>query len=90
MAEAHESLIRIMALHALAYCERLFYLEKVEAIQVADHRVYGGRTLHEAEVDTDGEGQLSPWKAKPGVSRVRLSFSAQYADSSKMMEVPDR
>jgi len=27
--------IRVMALHALAYCERLFYLEEVEEIRVA-------------------------------------------------------
>lgn len=49
--------IRVMALHALAYCERLFYLEEVEEIRVADERVYAGRTLHEelrrAE-ETDG------------------------------------
>lgn len=28
--------LRVMALHALAYCERLFYLEEVEEIRVAD------------------------------------------------------
>lgn len=49
--------LRIMALHALAYCERLFYLEEVEEIRVADHRVYAGRTLHEAELPLDG-GEL--------------------------------
>jgi CRISPR-associated protein Cas1 len=49
--------LRIMALHALAYCERLFYLEEVEEIRIADHRVYAGRTLHEAEVPSDG-GEL--------------------------------
>ena len=27
-------LIRVMALHAMAYCERLFYLEEVEEIRV--------------------------------------------------------
>jgi CRISPR-associated protein Cas1 len=42
-----------MALHALAYCERLFYLEEIEEIRVADDRVYDGRTLHEA-LDEDG------------------------------------
>jgi len=47
-------LIRVMALHALAYCERLFYLEEVEEIRVADHRVYAGRTLHKG-IDEDGE-----------------------------------
>lgn len=38
---------RVMALHALAYCERLFYLEEVEEIRLADASVYAGRTLHE-------------------------------------------
>jgi len=36
-----------MALHALLYCERLFYLEEVEEIRVADHAIYAGRRLHE-------------------------------------------
>jgi CRISPR-associated protein Cas1 len=35
-----------MSLHALAYCERLFYLEEVEEMRVADDRVYAGRRLH--------------------------------------------
>lgn len=39
-------LIRVMALHALAYCERLFYLEEVEEIRVADAAVWAGRRLH--------------------------------------------
>lgn len=41
-----ESLIRVMALHALAYCERLFYLEEVEEIRVTDANVYSGRRIH--------------------------------------------
>jgi len=45
--EAHEPPIRVMALHALAYCERLFYLEEVEEIRVADAAVYAGRAEHE-------------------------------------------
>lgn len=45
--EDHEPLIRVMALHALGYCERLFYLEEVEEIRLADERVYEGRRLHE-------------------------------------------
>ena len=44
--------LRVMALHALAYCERLFYLEEVEEIRVADAAVYAGRRLHE-ELETD-------------------------------------
>lgn len=42
-----EPLIRVMALHALSYCERLFYLEEVEEIRVADANVYAGRRLHD-------------------------------------------
>jgi CRISPR-associated protein Cas1 len=44
-----------MSLHALAYCERLFYLEEVEEMRVADARVYAGRRLH-VEIERDEEG----------------------------------
>jgi CRISPR-associated protein Cas1 len=48
--------VRVMALHALAYCPRLFYLEEVEEIRVADARVFAGRQLHAAlEADEEGE-----------------------------------
>ena len=53
MSASEGDLLRVMSLHALAYCERLFYLEEVEEIRVADERVYSGRTLHE-ELD-EGE-----------------------------------
>jgi len=51
---AEELLIRVMALHALAYCERLFYLEEVEEIRVADAAVYAGRALHSDLEEEDG------------------------------------
>lgn len=41
-----EELIRVQALHALLYCERLFFLEEVEEIRVADAAVFAGRRLH--------------------------------------------
>jgi CRISPR-associated protein Cas1 len=50
-----EPLIRVMALHALMYCERLFYLEEVEEIRVADASVYAGRRLHEELAADEGE-----------------------------------
>jgi CRISPR-associated protein Cas1 len=50
-----EPTIRVMALHALAYCERLFYLEEVEEIRVADAAVYAGRRLHEELAADDSE-----------------------------------
>lgn len=46
LADTHAPPVRVMALHALAYCQRLFYLEEVEEIRVADERVYAGRELH--------------------------------------------
>ena len=50
--------LHVHSLHALAYCERLFYLEEVENLKVADERVYAGRRLHvELERDEDGEWQ---------------------------------
>ena len=53
---AIEPPLRVMSLHALAYCPRLFYLEEVEEIRVANDRVYAGRELHASlAADEDGE-----------------------------------
>jgi CRISPR-associated protein Cas1 len=52
--EHDEPPLRVMALHALVYCERLFYLEEVEELRVADDRVYAGRRLHEG-LEEEGE-----------------------------------
>jgi len=43
-------LVSVAGLHAIVYCERLFYLEEVERIRLADARVYAGRRVH-AELD---------------------------------------
>lgn len=52
------TLLRTQSLHALLYCERLFYLEEVEAVRLADASVYAGRRLHvELARDEDGEWQ---------------------------------
>jgi CRISPR-associated protein Cas1 len=47
--------VRVMALHALVYCERLFYLEEVEELRVADEAVWAGRTLHQ-QLEPEEEG----------------------------------
>lgn len=54
MTNSH-AVLRVMSLHALQYCERLFYLEEVEEMRVADARVYAGRRLH-VEIERDEEG----------------------------------
>jgi CRISPR-associated protein Cas1 len=48
-------LVTVAGLHALVYCERLFFLEEVERIRVADARVFAGRRLHVEEVEPSGE-----------------------------------
>ena len=48
--------LSVHSLHALAYCERLFFLEEVERLRVADERVYAGRTLH-VEIERDEEDE---------------------------------
>ncbi len=48
--------IRVSALHALAYCPRLFYLEEVEELYTQDAAVFAGRRLHvEIEKKEDEE-----------------------------------
>jgi len=49
--------LTVHALHALAYCERLFYLENVENLRVADERVYAGRRLHVEIERNEDEGE---------------------------------
>jgi hypothetical protein len=56
LLDSHTPPLRVMSLHALAYCHRLFYLEEVEEIRVADARVFAGRELHAGlEADEDAE-----------------------------------
>ena len=71
--------VRVMALHALAYCERLFYLEEVEELRVADHAVHAGRTLHEAEVDRNREWQSLELASESWGIRGKVDF-ARYRD----------
>ena len=56
--------LHVHSLHALAYCERLFYLEEVENLRVADARVYAGRRLHveiERDEDEDDGVRSTSW-----------------------------
>ncbi len=53
---ADAPLLSVGSLHALAYCERLFFLEEVERIRVADASVFAGRRLHVELAKDDAEG----------------------------------
>lgn len=51
-----QTTLRVSALHALAYCPRLFYLEEVEELYTQDAAVFAGRRLHaELEKQKDEE-----------------------------------
>jgi CRISP-associated protein Cas1 len=51
-----EPLVRVMALHSLSYCERLYFLEEVEEIRIANDAVYAGRALHVERTADDPSG----------------------------------
>lgn len=52
-----EEWVRVMGLHSLTYCERLYYLEEVEGLLVANERVYAGRSLHKERTAPDETGR---------------------------------
>lgn len=53
----NDNTISVGSLHALQYCERLFYLEEVERIRIADAAVFSGRRLHE-EISSADAGPM--------------------------------
>ena len=71
--------IRVSALHALTYCERLYYLQHVENISTPDHRVHAGRTLHDSEVDKEREWQSLELSSEEWGIRGKVDF-ARYRD----------
>lgn len=65
-----QTALRVMSLRALAYCERLFYLEEVEEMRVADANVYAGRRLH-VEIERDEEGDWHTMEMESSVWGLR-------------------
>jgi CRISP-associated protein Cas1 len=60
--DAHAPPLRVMALHALAYYPRLFYLDEVEGSRVADAAVFAGR---EADVGDEGKPVSNQFSVAP-------------------------
>lgn len=52
--------VRVEALHALTYCERLFYFQEVEGTRVVDAAMYAGAKLH-AEMERDLPDDGTAW-----------------------------
>lgn len=55
VVDSHASPLRVMAVHAPAYCQRLFYLEEVEELRVAD-----AATTSAGRSSPDRLGERSP------------------------------
>lgn len=54
-SDREKTTLRVSALHALAYCPRLFYLEEVEELYTQDAAVFAGRRLHTELERKEGE-----------------------------------
>ena len=72
--DSHDPVMRTEALHALAYCPRLFYLQEVERIESPDERVYAGRELH-ASLEADEDGERGQPRTRP---TRRSAWSARW------------
>ena len=71
MINGLRSPLRVMSLHAGGYCRRLFYLEEVEEIRVANDRVYAGaRRLHVSLAADRGWGAPPAELADPALGLV--------------------
>ena len=81
--------LRIMSLHALAYCERLFYLEEVEEMRVADERVYAGRRLHVELEKKEGRTRKGNVVVRPEVVRRRKNWVQPSSIESASQTQPD-
>jgi len=57
--DTHKPMMRVEALHALAYCPRLFYFQEVERVSVPHESVYAGRQLHAAMAAEDDAEAVS-------------------------------
>jgi CRISPR-associated protein Cas1 len=56
IATTQDPPLRVISLHDLNYCRRLFYLTEVEGLQAPNAAIYAGRELHASlAADEDGE-----------------------------------
>lgn len=72
--EDTESPLRVIALHDLLYCERLFYFTEVEGIQNPTALIYAGRRLHVEIAEPDDE---TPEKRSLDVSSERWGLTGK-------------
>ena len=82
IAETHEPPLRVISLHDLSYCQRLFYLTEVEGLQAPNAAIYAGRELHSSlEADEDGE-RMQMELADPGIGLIGKVDAIRRRDGS--------
>jgi CRISPR-associated protein Cas1 len=73
---ADESPLRVIALHDISYCQRLFYLTEVEGIQQPNDRMYAGRELH-ASLEAKAKAETGdPESDTAGAESVQIELDA--------------
>src|SRR3954451_24717957 len=82
MARTHDPPMRVMALHDLGYCHRLFYLTEVEGLQAPNAVIFAGRELH-ASLDADEDGEWTQLElADPALGLVGKVDAIRRRDGS--------
>jgi CRISP-associated protein Cas1 len=74
--------VRVMALHSLAYCERLYYFEEVEGVMIADDQIYSGRTLHDSIKQEDGGKWVSRELSSEALGLIGKVDYVKYSDGT--------
>jgi CRISPR/Cas system-associated exonuclease Cas4 (RecB family) len=60
-----DALLSVASLHALVYCEQVFYLEEVERLRIADAAICAGRRLH-VEIAQDEDDSVERLEFESG------------------------
>ncbi len=82
IATAQDPPLRVISLHDLGYCHRLFYLAEVEGLQAPNAAIYAGRELH-ASLAADEDGERTQFElADPALGLVGKVDAVRRRDGS--------
>lgn len=82
IASTQDPPLRVISLHDLNYCRRLFYLTEVEGLQTPNAAIYAGRELH-ASLATDEDGERTQLElADPALGLVGKVDAIRRRDGS--------
>src|SRR3954469_12051146 len=80
--ETQDPPLRVISLHDLGYCHRLFYLTEVEGLQAPNAAIFAGREL-QASLGTDEDGERTQLElADPALGLVGKVDAIRRRDGS--------